>query len=41
MPGLREYQGVQHRKFTPKFHRTPEDFAAQKVRDALTRGALR
>jgi hypothetical protein len=33
-----EYQGIQHERYTPQFHRRgPEDFEAQRKRDDLTR----
>jgi len=30
-----EYQGIQHRTFTPRFHKSREDFKKQKERDAF------
>lgn len=32
-----EYQGVQHYKYTPYFHKSPNDFEKQQYRDALKR----
>ncbi len=30
-----EYDGVQHARFTPRFHNSPDDFASQQERDKL------
>ena len=36
-----EYQGVQHRKYTPKFHSSPEAFEEQVYRDRIKKEILR
>ena len=36
-----ECHGVQHFEFTAHFHRTPEDFSAQRQRDRIKYDALR
>lgn len=35
-----EYQGIQHRQFTPRFHSSPEDFEKQLYRDSVKKEIL-
>lgn len=36
-----EYQGIQHRKYTPKFHKSEEDFRKQQYRDKVKKEILK